>query len=343
MQSYDCVGVLGGGSWGTTLAHLLGENGHKALLWLRDPKIMEEINRERRNSKYLGDHALSAGITALGDLAEIARRCEIIVLAIPGNGFREVVYSLGHHLGGNQILISACKGLEAGTHSRMTQVIREECCVKKVGVLSGPNLSEEIMRRNPSATVLASNYHEVIEKGLKIFSSKIFKVYGSEDVMGAELGGVIKNVIAIAAGIVDGLEFGANTKAFLMTRGIHEMGKVGQLMGADPITFTGLSGIGDLIVTCSSKLSRNYRVGYYLSQGQRLDQILQEMKMVAEGVNTCKVLCEFSREAGVELPITEGVYKILYENRGIPEVIEELMARKSYLELDATLVHHGTR
>jgi glycerol-3-phosphate dehydrogenase (NAD(P)+) len=204
-------------------------------------------------------------------------------------------------------------------------------------MLSGPNLYGEVLQGNPSATVIASRYKEVVEEGIRLFTSPSFKVYGSEDVLGVELGGVIKNVIAIAAGIVDGLNFGANSKAFLITRGMTEMGRIGLKFGANPVTFTGLAGIGDLVVTCSSKLSRNYRVGYYLAQEKTLAQILQEMKMVAEGVNTCKVLHEAAQELHMEIPIIEGVYQIVHQNRNIREVIAELMARRSYLEIDPTM------
>lgn len=337
-MAYDAVGVMGGGSWGTTLAHLLGQNGHQVLLWLRDPQMKDEVNTHHRNSKYLGEHVISQNVTATAETREVAERCQVIIMAVPSGGFREVAYHLGNDLKGDHILISACKGLEAGTYHRMTTIIREETCARKIGVLSGPNLSAEIMGGSPSATTIASHYHEVVEKGIALLGSQVFKVYGNDDPLGVELGGVIKNVIAIAAGIIDGLGFGANTKAFLMTRGLHEMGKIGAKLGANPMTFTGLSGIGDIIVTCSSNLSRNYRVGYHLARGKKLEEILQEMKMVAEGVNTCRVLHDYSKEVKTELAIVDGVYDIVHNGKNIQEVIAELMARKAYFEIDSNLM-----
>ncbi len=338
MQSYDCVGVVGGGSWGTTLAHLLGKNGNKALLWLRDKESYLDIKENHRNRKHTYEIPLSEKIYPTMDLEEIAKRCEIIVVAIPSNNFRQVTYLLGNQVKANQILVSACKGLEPQTHYSMTEILKEETCVKKIGVLSGPNLFQEILKGSPSAGVIASEYQEVIKKIKDIFGSSSYKIYGSQDVTGVELGGVMKNVVAIASGIADGLGFGNNTKALALTRGISEMVKLGMKLGASPWTFTGLSGLGDMLVTCSSPLSRNYRVGYYLAQGQKLPQILEEMKAVAEGVNTAKVLHEYCKDNQLDLPIMEGVYQILHEGKPISQVLSELMHRLSHLEMDTSLL-----
>ena len=205
------------------------------------------------------------------------------------------------------------------------------------GVLSGPNLFQEILNGSPSATVIGSRYTEIIKKGIQIFASNHFKVYGSDDIVGVELGGVVKNVVAIAAGIADGMEYGDNTKSLLITRGMSEMGRIGSQMGARPITFTGLAGIGDMMVSCSSQLSRNYRVGYNLARGKSLSQIMKEMYSVAEGINTAKVLHELAQEKKFKTPIMEGVYQILYQNRNIQEVVVDLMNRMALFEIDMTL------
>lgn len=337
MLTYDNIGVVGSGSWGTTIAHLLGKHGHKILLWCKDTEILEDIRKNHRNTKYTYDFPLSEKIQPIPDLETIGKRCEIIIIAVPSQDFRDVAYHLGNHLHGDQILVSACQGMEADTHHLMSQILREETCVKKIGVLSGPNLFQEILKGSPSAAIIGSNYHEVIRKNIQIFSSQDFKLYGSEDVPGVELSGIIKNVIAIAAGISDGIGFGNNTKALVITRGIAEMARIGIKFGAKPITFTGLSGIGDLIVTCSSKLSHNYRVGYYLAQGQNLAQTMRELGVVAEGVQTAKVLHSFAMQYHISVPIIDGVYQILYENRPISQVVVELMNRMSQFEFDPTM------
>lgn len=338
MQNYDCVGVLGAGSWGSTLADLLGKNGHQVLLWLRNLQILQEINQHHGNSQYMGNLVLSDKITAIQDLQQLAQRCEFMVAALPAPSLREIAYQLGNYIKGDQILLSVCKGLEPGTHARPASILAEETCARKIGVMSGPNLAAEIMIGIPSATVIASRYQEVIDKGRRYFSSPTFQVYGSHDIVGVELGGIIKNVIAIAAGILDGLELGANTKAIFITRGMKEMGMLGVKLGANPATFTGLSGIGDLSVSCSSKLSRNYRLGFFLARGKNLAQATAEIKTTIEGVNTCKVLYELAQELHLEIPIIEGVYHILYQNRNIQEVVSELMLRKSYFDKDTTLL-----
>ena len=338
MSDYDCVGVVGGGTWGTTLANLLGKNGHKTLLWLRNEDIRAEINQKHLNTKYTRHFPISENVIATGSIQEVAERCELIVVAVPSQSFREISYALGNHIRGDQMLLSGSKGLETKTYSRMTTILREETCCKKVGVISGPNFAEEILKEHPTATVVASSFHEVIAKALQLFPSKYFRVYGNDDLVGAELGGAVKNVIAIAAGIIDGLEYGSNTKALLITRGVKEMSRIGVHLGANPFTFTGLTGLGDTMLTCSSKLSRNYRVGYYLAQGKTLDYIRNNLVTTAEGLHNAKVLHEFSLSAGINIPIMEGVYRIIYETIPIQEVISWLMLRKSDWEIDPTFI-----
>ncbi len=336
MVKYDSVGVLGGGSWGTTLAHLLGLNGQNVLLWLRDEKSCQELNDRHLNKKYTNETLISERVTATTSLEEVALRCEIITLAIPSHAFRKVAYELGNYLQADQILLSACKGLESKTYARMSSVLEEETCCQKIGALAGPNLYKEILSGHPSATVVASSFHEVIWKSIEVYSSKNFRVYGNDDLAGVELGGAIKNVIAIAAGIMDGLNYGSNVKALLLTRGITEMSRIGIQIGANPLTFTGLTGVGDTMVTCTSPLSRNYQVGYCLAKGETLESILENVVTIAEGVNTAKVLHDFAQSKGLEIPIIEGVYQVLYEKRDVMDVIFESMQRKASWEIDPT-------
>lgn len=324
MSCYDSIGVLGGGSWGTTIAHILGANGHNVLLWLRNSEKRDEINNEHKNSRYTHDYMLSHRIQATCDIEEVVRRCEILVVVIPSSGFREVSYQLGNYVKGDQILISATKGLEQSTYARMTTILREETCAKKIGVLSGPNLFQEILNQSPSGITIGSKYNEVINRTKKLLTNSYFRVYGNKDIHGVELGGVIKNVIAIAAGIADGLGYGDNTKAMIITRGIVEMGKIGCKLGSQSSTFTGMSGIGDTITTCAGQLSRNYRVGYFIAKGEKLSALRQKLG-VTEGVNTAKVLHEFSNKHKIHAPIIHGVYQVLYENADINRVVDTLM------------------
>ncbi|HPY75360.1 MAG: NAD(P)-dependent glycerol-3-phosphate dehydrogenase [Planctomycetes bacterium] len=337
MGKYDSVAVIGGGSWGTTIAHLLAKKGKRTYLWLRDKTIFQEIKNSHRNKKYTLEHDLHPAIIPSLDMREVVQRSEIIIVAIPSESFREVAYQMGNYVQGDQILISACKGIDLQKCCTMSEVLKEETCAKKIGVLSGPNLSQEILKGHPAAAVLASKYHEVIHKGMDTISSPDYRIYGSEDIDGVELGGVVKNIIAIAAGMSDGKGFGVNTKALLVSRGINEMGRVGITFGANPLTFTGLAGLGDLLVTCSSMQSRNYRLGYYMAQGKSMKTALQEMGSVAEGVNATKILYRYSQKKKLETPIMDGIYKILYEQHSISDITASLMAKLNKFEIDRTL------
>ncbi len=335
----EAVGVLGGGSWATTLAHLLGQHGHETLLWLRDESLRLEIATERRNRKYLGpDHELSPRIRPTGDLAEVAARCPLILVAIPAKALREVACALGDHVTADRVLISCTKGIEYGTSRRMSEVLREETCVKKVGALSGPNLAAEILGGHPAATVLASRFDEAIDRATEVLMGPRFRVYGSDDVVGVELAGALKNIVALGAGLVDGLGFGDNTKATLITRGLAEITRYGVRQGANPLTFAGLAGVGDLVATCGSPLSRNHQVGYRLGKGEKLEAILASMVQTAEGINTTRAIAAHARELAIDMPITQGMHRILFD--GVPplKVLAELMARPPSREIDLDAV-----
>lgn len=344
------VGVLGGGSWGTTLAHLYAFAGNDVLLWVRRGEQADEINTAHTNTRYLPGYSIHPKVRATLDMEEVAKACEVIVVSVPSHSLRETAYELGNYVGGDQILVSATKGLEPGTFSRMTDILRQETCCKKVGSLSGPNLAREIMDGHPAATVIASAYDEVIERGAQMLASSVIRVYGNRDVVGVELAGALKNILAIASGLATGLGMGDNAKAFMITRGLAEVSRLAVAAGANPLSFGGLAGVGDVIATCSSPLSRNHQVGKRLGEGEKLGDILKSMVMVAEGVNTTKVAMEYAATLGVELPITGGVYQILFHDTHPMDVIEKLMVRRATYEIDGSPIQpvrtqnqHGSR
>jgi glycerol-3-phosphate dehydrogenase (NAD(P)+) len=331
--------VLGGGSWGTALAHVVASHGYKTLLWMRDEKVAKVINKTHRNPRYLSQFALHEGIEATTDLPLAAGFAETIIVAIPSKAMRKVAFNLGHHVSGDQILLSATKGLEVETLTRMSQILREETCIRKIGALSGPNLAAEVMLGHPSATVVASRYEEVVNAAELLLAGPRFRLYGNLDIVGVELAGALKNVIAIAAGISSGLGFGANTLSLLLTRGLAEIRRMGERLGAERDTFQGLAGFGDLVATCTSPLSRNHTVGRRLAGGETLEEIRADMHMVAEGVNTTAAVCRHARRLGVDMPIAAGMHQLLFEGAVLEEVIHDLMTRISVYEASYSAIH----
>ncbi len=338
---WNRIGVLGGGSWGTTLAQLAAAAGHDVELWVRRSEQAEEINENHTNSRYLGDYRLDEHIVATTDLERVATRCGFILVVVPSAALRDTARALGDFVQGDQILVSAAKGVEEGTFHTMTQVLREETCCRKLGALGGPNLAREIMAGKPAGTVIASAYREVVERGARALNSQRFRVYGSRDVVGVELAGALKNILAIACGVATGMEMGDNARAFLVTRGLAEMVRLGVAAGAQEHTFSGLAGIGDIIATCFSPLSRNHRVGLGLAAGKKLDQILEELGQVAEGVRTTRIACAWARQLGVEMPIAEAMYQVLYEAASPTEMVLQLMSRRARYEADGRLIDAG--
>jgi glycerol-3-phosphate dehydrogenase (NAD(P)+) len=319
------IGIVGGGSWGTALAHLIGSNGHPVLHWMRDAGAVDAVNETRSNARYMPGLHLPPGVRATTSLAAVGEGCRLILLVVPSSSLRTVVSELGAHLDGGHQLVHAVKGFEGSTLKRMSEVIREETCVRQVGVLSGPNLAREVAEGQPSATVVASHFPAVIDAARAVLAGPTFRVYGNTDVVGTEVGGAVKNIMAIAAGIATGLSFGDNTRALLLTRGLAEVARLGQHLGARPETFSGLSGIGDLMATCFSPLSRNFQVGHRLARGESLAQIAGDMRQVAEGVKTAKTVHEYAVAEGVHMPITEGVHRIVHEGVDPREVLAGLM------------------
>lgn len=319
------VSVIGGGSWGTIVAHLIAENGHPVKLYMRDADQASEVNATRRNRRYLPDYELSARLMATASLEDAAKDAQTLFLMVPSHSLREVARELGDHLDGGRVLIHGVKGIEPGSFKRMSQVLREETCCRKIGVLSGPNLAKEVAAGHPSASVIASAFREVIDAGTAMLKSKAFRVYGNDDVVGTELGGSLKNIMAIAAGLAHGLGFGDNTKALLLTRGLTEMTRLGTHLGAQPQTFAGLSGIGDLMATCFSPLSRNFQVGYRLARGEALEAITSDLNQVAEGVRTARTVAEHAHQERIYMPITTGVYRVLFEGATPVEALKGLL------------------
>ena len=320
------VSIIGAGAWGTTLSTLLAENGHSVAIWSFERDVTESINKLHENKKYLNGFQLPQNIEATSNMAD-ASKSDIIILVTPSQFMRKTLKELAPHIRKDQLIVSAVKGLEMETDKMMTDVIEEVLSRKDYCVLSGPNISKEIARGLPAATVAASRDIETAQKIQKALNSKRFRVYTNDDVIGVELGGTLKNIIAIAAGVADGLTLGNNAKSAIMVRGMAEITRLGVAMGGRAETFAGLSGIGDLITTCESTLSRNHQVGVEIAKGRKLKDISEKMYDVAEGIPTAKAARDLSRKLKIEMPITEEVYQVLYENKDPFKAISSLMSR----------------
>lgn len=329
------VAVIGAGSWGTTVAALASTNA-SAVLWARDPVVAERVNAEHANPDYLPSVELPESLAATASLEEACDGAEVVVMGVPSHGFRAVLADAGPSIDRDAAVISLSKGLEQGTVLRMTQVIAEVLAdhrEDRIGVLSGPNLAREVALGQPTASVVALGDPERSKELQALFMTRTFRVYTNPDVVGCEIAGALKNVIAIAAGIAHGLGYGDNTKAALITRGLAELARLGMALGGNPLTFSGLAGMGDLVATCTSDKSRNRTVGVALGQGRALDEIVAEMKMVAEGVKSTEAVLELGRREGLELPIAEQVGAVLYEGRTPAEIVPALMLREAKPEL----------
>jgi glycerol-3-phosphate dehydrogenase (NAD(P)+) len=304
------ISVLGAGSWGTTFAALAARNT-QVTLWARDVAVASEINGERRNSRYLGELQLPARLHADTDLARVTARADVLVVAVPSHGFREALTRAAPHIRPWVPVISLSKGLEQHSGLRMTQLIEQLLPGHPPGVLSGPNLAQEVLAGKAAASVLAMQDPAILERLRPLFSSGLFRVYTNEDIIGCELGGVLKNVIAIACGMGDGMGAGDNTRAAMITRGLAEITRIGVAAGGHRATFAGLAGLGDLVTTCSSPLSRNRHVGEQLGRGRALAEIVGEMRMVAEGVKSAPVALALAERHGVEAPMIREVERVL--------------------------------
>jgi glycerol-3-phosphate dehydrogenase (NAD(P)+) len=308
------VTVLGGGSWGTTVASLAAGNT-ETLLWARDPDVADEVNSEHRNSRYLDDRSLPESLRATSDLAEAVESADVLVVGVPSQWMRGVLAEAAAHVRPWVPVLSLIKGLEVETRKRPTQVIGEELPGHPVGLMAGPNLAREVLDGFAAAAVIATPDDSVAQALQPLFRTTTFRVYRNLDLLGSELGGVLKNIIAIASGMADGLGVGDNTRALVITRGLAEMTRLGEAMGADPRTFAGLTGMGDLMATCMSPLSRNRRVGEELARGRTLEELLADMGQVAEGVKTARPVMQLAAEHDVFMPIAAEVDAVVNEGR----------------------------
>jgi glycerol-3-phosphate dehydrogenase (NAD(P)+) len=325
------VAFIGAGSWGMATAALVAQkNEHDVVLWARRPELAETINVWHENPEYLADLPLPESLRASNDMEETVEGAVVVVMGVPSHGFRMVLREVVKYTPEGTRFVSLTKGIEVDTRKRMSEVIREEVpgisddCV---AVLSGPNLAKEIMKGFPAASTIANADIPTAEEIQQIFHAPTFRCYTNDDVVGCELGGAFKNVIAIAAGVADGLGFGDNTKATVITRGLAELARFSVKFGGKPLTFLGLAGVGDLMATCASPQSRNHSVGIELGKGRKIDEIVASMNMVAEGVKSCQPILALGREADVYMPITEAVVGLCHEDKTVEDTVQELLAR----------------
>jgi len=329
------IGVIGAGSWGTTLANLLAKKGFNIALWVYEDDLIQPIATKRENPLYLPGIKLSEKIIPTGSLKEVCQHKDLLVNVTPSQIVRQMMQNIHSYLSSQVKLVSATKGIENNTLLTMSGVFKEVLPIKdgeQLAVLSGPSFALEVSKETPTAVTIASKNQELAKHLQKVFSTPYFRAYTNSDVLGVELGGALKNVIAIAAGISDGLGFGYNTRAALITRGLAEMSRLALKMGANALTLSGLAGLGDLILTCTGELSRNRSVGIKLGKGMELTNILRDMRMVAEGIKTTKAAYDLSKKMEVSMPITEQVYYILYQNKNPKEAVTELLTRDLKVE-----------
>ena len=318
------VGLLGGGSWGTTVASLTAKNS-PTKLWARRQETVDDINKHHRNERYLPGAKLTDSLTATSSIKTCVEDADVIVMGVPAQVFRSVLEDAKPHIRPWVPIVSLSKGLEKGTKMRMTEIIETIMPGHPAGVLTGPNLAREIMAGQAAASVVAMVDDTIARRLQKLFRTGLFRIYTNEEVVGCELGGALKNIIAIAAGMGDGAGAGDNTKAAVITRGLAELTRLGIAMGGQPLTFAGLTGMGDLLATCNSPLSRNRTVGYHLGKGKKLNDILSEMKMVAEGVKSVGVVIELAEEYGVSMPIAKEVYDVIVNDNSAKDAFRGLL------------------
>lgn len=329
------VSIIGGGSWGTAIAQLLARNRHQPLIYLRDREVQDNINNNHINQKYFPGHRLPTSIKATLELKEAISFASIIILAVPTHATREIMEKMSPLLKEKQVIISTAKGFEEGSHLRNSEIIREYTNLP-VAVLSGPTHAEEVIKDLPTAVVVAAEERVLANRIQDLLMSPVFRVYTNPDLVGVEIGGAIKNIIALAAGIADGLGYGDNSRAALITRGLHEMSRLGVYFGGRLLTFAGLTGMGDLVVTCTSRHSRNRRLGIMIGKGYKLEEALREINQVVEGVRTAKAVYEWYQQESFDfdLPITSQIYQVLFNNKDPLQAVDDLMLRGPKHEIE---------
>ncbi|MEX2435327.1 MAG: NAD(P)H-dependent glycerol-3-phosphate dehydrogenase [Balneolaceae bacterium] len=331
------ISIIGGGSFGTALSVVLGHKKIPVTIWAREPDVTSGINRDGHNPQYISETRLPDTTSASNSIEETVSSTDMVVFATPSHAIREVAEKVKPYLKGSEIIVTVSKGIEKDTFMTPTQilvnVLKEKVLEDQIGVLAGPSHAEEVALLKPTTVVSAAYSKRVARIVQETFMTPRFRVYLNHDIMGVEIGAAVKNIMAIAAGIIDGADLGDNAKAALMTRGLHEMKRMGTALGASQDTFSGLTGMGDLIVTCTSQHSRNRFVGYHIGKGKNLDEIIDGMNMVAEGVKTAQSVCRWSRSKQVEMPITEAVYRVLFEKMDPKDAVHELMTRNAKDEI----------
>ena len=334
------IGVVGAGSWGTALAKLLADKGFALDLWVFEQDVKEQIETDRENKIFLPHIKLPDNITPSNDLESVVAEKDLVLVVVPSHFTRDVAGRMKKFISPETIIVTASKGIENKTHLTMTQIIEEKIDFiprENIAVLSGPSFAKEVANRVPTVVAAASTSRNVAEYVQEIFSCPTFRVYVNDDPIGTQIGGAMKNVVAIAAGICDGMKMGLNPRAALITRGLTEMNRLGTKLGADPLTLSGLAGVGDLLLTCTGELSRNYTVGKQIGEGKHLEEIVSEMRMVAEGVKTTRSVYNLSKKLGIDLPICNEVYAVLFEGLSVEETVKRLMNRSLKHELHGVL------
>ncbi|HZK18990.1 MAG TPA: NAD(P)H-dependent glycerol-3-phosphate dehydrogenase [Clostridia bacterium] len=330
------VAVIGAGSWATALAYLLGNKGLPVKMWARSSSVVQEINEMRVNPGYLPGVALPKEVAVTGSIKDALSGAAVAIYAVPSNAFRQVLGESLKHLPREALIVNTAKGLEESTAKRLSEVFTELAGIKRAGyynLLSGPSHAEEVGRDMPTAVAISGGEPEYMSFLQDVFMTNNFRVYANNDLIGVELAGALKNIIALGTGIADGLGFGDNTRAALMTRGLAEISRLGIIMGADPLTFAGLAGVGDLIVTCTSPHSRNRRAGIEIGKGSTLEEAVKKVKMVVEGVRTTKVAKQLSELKEVEMPITSQMHEVLFNGLPAKKAVYNLMTREKNVEV----------
>ena len=329
--------VLGGGSFGTSIANILADNGHQVKLWMRNEETVRKIATLHENTRYLPGKKLNSSIQPTTSLEDAVISSDLIFVAIPSKAFKQVVIDAAQWLDDSKMLVSTTKGIEMDGFRLMSQILEDCTPCSKIGVLSGPNLAKEIAERTLTGSVIASEYGVVRQTVQDTLSCSYFRVYANSDRFGVELGGALKNIYAIASGMAAAMGMGENTKSMLITRSLAEMSRFAARLGGNPMTFLGLAGVGDLYVTCTSPLSRNYQVGHALAEGRALDEILENLGGTAEGVNTIRLVKGKSVELEVYMPLVHGLYEILFEEKSLKEVIQKLMLGEQNTDVEFVL------
>lgn len=325
MSTKHTAAILGGGSFGTAMASILAENGHRTRLWVRDPETAAAINEDRENPRYLPGQALPEGVHATEDLDEALGGADLIFVAVPSSAFVEVLRQARVRVAENTLVVSCTKGIHEQGFLLMSQLLEREWPHTRIGVLSGPNLAREIVERKFTGTVIASADSALCQTIQIALGCEYFRVYDNPDLYGVELGGALKNIYAVASGMAAAVGIGENSRSFMLTRALAEMSRFAVELGANPLTFLGLAGVGDLIATCSSSLSRNYQVGHQLGQGHSLEEAVARLGQTAEGINTIKLVAVRARELGVYMPLATALYEIIYQHKPLDTMIARLM------------------